>query len=151
MDFFPTGKTSHYPLRFTMGLPWWLRGKESEDNAGDLREMGSVPGSGRFRGRGNSNPLQYSCLENPMDKGAWQATVYRVTKSQTQLEGLSMHARLELWKWEMRSASNQTGLDMQWVHLSVSRHPRYYCYFLHLTDEEAEAQRGDVTYSRSPS
>ena len=44
-------------------------------NAGDV---GSIPGSGRFPGEGNGNPFQYSCLENPMDRGAWQATVHRV-------------------------------------------------------------------------
>ena len=52
-------------------------GKESACNAGDL---GSVPGLGRSRREGNSNPLQYSCLENPMDRGAWQATVYGVAR-----------------------------------------------------------------------
>ena len=50
-------------------LPWWLSGKESTYNAGDLRDTGSIPGSGRSPGRGHGNPLQYSCLENPMDKG----------------------------------------------------------------------------------
>ena len=48
-----------------------------------LRDAGSIPGLGRSPGEGNGNPLQYSCLENPMDKGAWQATVHRVTKSRT--------------------------------------------------------------------
>ena len=48
-------------------------GKESACNAGDL---GSIPGSGRFPGEGNGNPLQYPCLENPMDRGAWRATVH---------------------------------------------------------------------------
>ena len=43
-------------------------------NAGDIRDMGSIPGSGRFPGEGNANPLQDSCLENPMDRGAWRAT-----------------------------------------------------------------------------
>ena len=47
--------------------------------------LGSIPGSGRSAGEGNGNPLQYYCLENPMDRGAWQATVHGVTKSQTQL------------------------------------------------------------------
>ena len=47
--------------------------------------LGSIPGSGRFSGEGHGNPLQYSCLENPMDRGAWRATVHGVTKSQTQL------------------------------------------------------------------
>ena len=47
--------------------------------------MGSIPGSERSPGEGNGNPLLYSCLENPMDTGAWWATVHRITKSQTQL------------------------------------------------------------------
>ena len=50
-------------------------------NAGDAREVGSIPGSGRSPGEGNGNPLQYSCLENPMDGGAWRAAVPRVAKS----------------------------------------------------------------------
>ena len=52
-------------------------------NAGDIRDMGSIPGSGRSPGGGHGNPLQYSCLENPMDRGPWWATVHRVSKSQT--------------------------------------------------------------------
>ena len=48
-------------------------------------DIGLIPGLGRSPGEGNDNPLQYSCLENPMDRGAWRATVHRVTKSQTQL------------------------------------------------------------------
>ena len=53
--------------------------------AGDTRDTGSVPGLARSSGGGNGNPLQYSCLENPMDRGAWRATAHGVTKSQTQL------------------------------------------------------------------
>ena len=49
--------------------------------AEDLRDMGSIPRSGRSPREGDGNPLQYSCLENPMDRGAWQAMVHRVTKS----------------------------------------------------------------------
>ena len=56
--------------------------KKSACNAGDL---GLIPGSGRSPGEGNGNPLQYSCLENSMDRGAWWATVHGVTKSQTRL------------------------------------------------------------------
>ena len=52
-------------------------------SAGDLRDMGSIPGLGRSPGEGNSNPLQYSCLENPMDRGAWWATVHGVAESDT--------------------------------------------------------------------
>ena len=51
--------------------------------AGDAREVGLIPGLGRFPGVGNGNPLQYSCLGNSMDRGAWQATVHGVTKSRT--------------------------------------------------------------------
>ena len=64
------------------GFPGGSDGKQSACNAGDL---GSVPGSGRSPGEGNGNSLQYSCLENFMDKGAWQARVHRISKSQTQL------------------------------------------------------------------
>ena len=54
-------------------------------NAGRAEDMGSVPGSGRSPGEGKSNPFQYSCLENLMDRGAWQTTIQRVANSQTQL------------------------------------------------------------------
>ena len=60
-------------------------------NAGDVKDMGSIPGSGASPVGGNGNPVQFSCLENPIDRGAWQATVHRVTKSLTQLKQLSMH------------------------------------------------------------
>ena len=52
-------------------------------SAGDIRDSGSIPGLGRSPGEGNGNPLQYSCLENPMDREAWQAIVHRVAKSWT--------------------------------------------------------------------
>ena len=52
-------------------------------NAGDVSDAGSIPGLGRFLGGGNGNPLQYSCLENLMDRGAWQTTVHGVAKNQT--------------------------------------------------------------------
>ena len=54
-------------------------------NAGDVRTAGSIPGSGRFPGGGHGNPLQYSCLENPMNREVWQAMVHGVAKSQKQL------------------------------------------------------------------
>ena len=66
--------------------------KNPPANAGDIRDLNSIPGLGRSPGGGNGNPLQYSCLENPMDRGAWKATVHWVTKSWTQLKWLSMHA-----------------------------------------------------------
>ena len=69
-----------------MGFPGGSVSKESACNTRDSRDTGSVLGSGRFHRGGNGNPLQYFCLENPMDKGAWQATVHRVAKSQTRLK-----------------------------------------------------------------
>ena len=59
--------------------------KNPPANAGDVAEVGLIPGSGISPGGGNGNPFQYSCLENPMDRGPWWATVHRVTKSWTQL------------------------------------------------------------------
>ena len=59
-------------------LPGWLSGKESAYNAGVAGMAGSIPGSERSPGRGHGNPLQYSCLENPIDRGAWWATIHRV-------------------------------------------------------------------------
>ena len=71
---------------FYQRLPGSLDGKASAYNAG---ELGSIPGSGRSPGEGNGNPLQYSCLENPMDRGVWWATVHAVAKSQAQLSDFS--------------------------------------------------------------
>ena len=73
-----------------------LVAKDPPANARDRGNESSVPGSGRSPGGGHSNPLQYSCLGNPMDRGAWWAPVHRVAKSQTQLEQLSTCALLTL-------------------------------------------------------
>ena len=70
------------------GLPQWLRGKDSACNAG---VAGLIPGLGRCPGGGHGNPLQYFCLENPTDRGAWQATVHWVAKSQIRLKQLNIH------------------------------------------------------------
>ena len=77
--------------------------------------MGLIPDLGRSPGEGKDNPLQYSCLENPLDRGAWRATDHGVTKSQTRLKQLSMHngtfqemGGIELWlsfkRWQMEEA-----------------------------------------------
>jgi len=60
--------------------------KNPHANAGDIRDVGLIPGSGRSPGGRHDDPLQYSCLGNPLDRGAWQATVHGVTKSQTPLK-----------------------------------------------------------------
>jgi len=64
-----------------VGLPQWLCGKESVCNARDTEDLDLIPGSGKSLGGGNGNPLQYSCLENSMDRGAWQAMVHGVANS----------------------------------------------------------------------
>ena len=75
-------KIFYYSDIVFMGLPWWLNSKESAFNVGD---MGSIPGPGRSPGEGNGNALQYSCLENLMDRGAWWAIVHGVAKNWTPL------------------------------------------------------------------
>ena len=66
--------------------------KNPPANAGDERDASWVPGLGRSSGRGHDNPLEYSCLENPIDRGAWRATVHGVTKSRIRLKLLSTGA-----------------------------------------------------------
>ena len=78
-----------------MGFPGGTSGKEPFWQCRRHRDVGSIPGLGRSPGEGHDNPLQYSCLENPMDRGAWQDTIYRVAKSQAQLKLLhSMYAQV---------------------------------------------------------
>ena len=91
-------------LKEDQASPRWLSNKESACNAGD---PGLIPGSGRSAGGGYGNPLQCSCLENPMYRGAWWAVINRVAKSQTQLKGLSraqsrpLSGKLPLWPYKI--------------------------------------------------
>ena len=75
-----------------MGFPDVLVVKNLPANAGVVKETGLIPESGRSPGEGHGKPLRYSCLENPMDRGAWRATVRRVVQSWTGLKWRSMHA-----------------------------------------------------------
>ena len=75
-----------------MGFLGGSDAKESACNAGDTGDAISIPGSGRSPGEGNGYALLFSCLENPMDRGAWWVTVHTVAKSQTQLKQLNTHA-----------------------------------------------------------
>ena len=77
--------------------------KNPPANAGDIREVSLIPGWGRPPGEGHGSPLQHSCLENPMDRGAWWAMVPRVSKSLTQLTWLSTH--------EMRESSESSRVE----------------------------------------
>ena len=73
-------------LEKNIGFPGGTSGKEPHANAGDVRDEDSIPGSGRSPGGSHGNPLQYSCLENPMDRGAWWATIHGLAKSRSQLK-----------------------------------------------------------------
>ena len=72
-----TSSEKHFCVYVCVGLPWCLSGKESTCSSGDA---GLIPGSGRFSGEGNDNPLKYFCLGNPMDRGASKPTVHGVAK-----------------------------------------------------------------------
>ena len=107
-------------ITMAVGLPWWLSGKESTCN---IRDAGSIPGWGRSPGGGHGDPLQYSCLENPMDRGAWRATVHGVAKSWTRLKQMSRYEHY---------TSKPSLLEKK-----VTATPS--------TEEEAECERGPVS------
>ena len=79
--------------------------KNPPANAEDLGDSGLIPGSGRSPGGGHGNPLQYSCLENPMDRGAWRATVHRVSKSWTQQK--AEHIRMQMHRNHLEGLFSQ--------------------------------------------
>ena len=95
-------------------IPGDSDGKESACNAGD---SGSIPGLGRSTGGGHSYPLQYSCLENPMDRGAWWATVHGITKSWTRLSDFEVHIVLPV---RVHGDINSMWLLIKLAHFSVS-------------------------------
>ena len=80
------------PVR-SLSLQVSLAVKSPPASAGGARDQGSIPGSGRPHGGGHGSPLQYSCLENPVDRGAWRALVHRVAQRRTRLKPLSTHAQ----------------------------------------------------------
>ena len=80
---------SNYPQILSEGFPGDSVGKESAWNARDTGDLGVIPTLGRFPGEEHGNPLQYSCLENPTDRGTWQAIVHRVAKRWTRLKQLN--------------------------------------------------------------
>ena len=100
------------------------------DSAGDIRDESSITGSGRSPGEGHSNPLQYSCLENPMHRGAWQATVHGFAKSWTWLKWLIVHTLCDsyctlscYWNDCLHSQTNETGTIVRivlWFNTRVS-------------------------------
>ena len=99
LKFFPGSTRSCTDLHLCVYLtsipfiPQWRSGEESASNSGDARDLGSIPGLGRSPGTGSDKPLQCSCLENLMARGAWWATVHGVTHSWTCLKRLSSSSR----------------------------------------------------------
>ena len=87
-------------------------GSDSEDSACNARYLGSIPGSGRFPAEGNGNPLQYSCLENSMDKWTWRATVHRVTKESDTTEWLTLSTLWILW-YQVNRRNSSCSIDNQ--------------------------------------
>ena len=82
--------------------------KNPSADSGDIRDMGLTPGLERSPEGGHGNTLQYSCLENPVDRGAWWATFYRVAKSQTQLKQVSMPTKVYLHLFLYSNKGNQS-------------------------------------------
>ena len=81
-----------------LGLPRWLSGKESACSAGNAGDVGLIPGSGKSPGGGTGNPLQYSCLENPLDREVWWATVHRTSQRRTRLSSWAYaHTRVLMY------------------------------------------------------
>ena len=102
--------------------------KKPPADAGDIRDTSSIPGSGRSPGRESGYPLQYSCLENPMDRGAWWATVHGVSKSQTRLKQVSMHTCERGLLWPNTTTARvtlldrtATGLKAHWADLTTAK------------------------------
>ena len=109
---------SRSPRRHS-GLPWWLSDKESTCNAGDARDMGLIPGLGRSPGGGHGNPQQYSCLENPMDRGAWQLIVHGVAKSCTWLKRISSSSRQQAGNIQLRVKHYMDWIEAKYSHISI--------------------------------
>ena len=93
----PEKVISKQELWIPMGFPGGASGKEHDCQCRRHRDVGSITGSGRSPGGENNNPLQYSCLENPKDKGSWWDMVYRVTKSQIQVKQLSSSSSMIIY------------------------------------------------------
>ena len=93
-------------------FPGGSDGKASAYNAGD---PGSIPGLGRSPGEGNGTPLQYSCLENPMDTGAWLATVHGVTESRTRLSDFTFTSHFHALEKEMATHSSILAWEIPWI------------------------------------
>ena len=112
LAFIPRALGSHYGLLSRgAGLPWWFSSKECICNAGAARDVGSIPGSRRSPGGGHGNLLQYPCLENSRDRGAWRATGHRAAESQTRLSPHT-HTHSPCWSSGSNSPLPREGARM---------------------------------------
>ena len=102
------------------GLPQWISRKESACNAGDTEDVGSIPGSGRSSGGERGNPLQYACWENPLDRGAWRATVHGVAVSRTQMKRPSRHTHSRIEGVLISFSSSKSTESIMWALTSWS-------------------------------
>ena len=115
------------------GLPWWISGKESACNEGVAKDIGTIPGSGRFPWGEHGHPLRYSCLENPIDRGAWRAIVHRVAKSRTWLTDFTLYGKhlyyicsiYIKWKWKSLSCTQLFAIPWTIQFMEFSR-PEYW-------------------------
>ena len=119
--------------------------KNPPANVGDVRDSGSIPGLGRSPGGGHVNPLQYSCLENPMDRGSWQSMVHGVAKSQTWLKQLSTHAWFVLERCSFGSQREKVVVhwrDLQLDKLMFGRWGLWLCQAGFLAFKDASLDQG---------
>ena len=100
-------------------FPWWPSGKESACYAEDTGDLGSIPGWGISPGGGHGNPLQYSCLENPMGKGTWQATVHMY--AELDMTEVTKHARMDCSPWASSVHGILQASTLEWVAILFSR------------------------------
>ena len=119
------------------GLPWWLSGKESACNEWVAKDAGMILGLGRFPGEKHGNPLQYSCLENPMDRGAWWAIVHGVLKSWTWLSDFTLYGKYMYYicsiyiNWKSKSLSRIWLFAIPWTIQSMEfSRPEYWSGYL---------------------
>ena len=103
---------SRQRIKLLRGFPGGSEGKASACNVGD---PDSIPGSARSPGEGNGHPLQYSCLENPMDRGAWRATVHGVAKSRTRLSDFTFTFHFHALEKEMATHSSILAWKIPWT------------------------------------
>ena len=109
--------------------------KNLPPNAGDVRDTGSIPGSGRPSGEGHDTPLQYSRMENPMDRGAWRATVNGVAKSWTRLKQLSMYIHyreIQLSAFYLQHQMQKVSTNIVVTYLASSKSNLFKSRFKHL-------------------